>query len=213
MTRVFAFSFAGRLRSDESGIAMTEFAFAAPFLLALLLGGLEVANYALAHQKVSQIAMTVADNAGRVEPSIDEAQIYEVFEGARLIGRSLDFEENGRIVLSSLEHNNRNGRRKGQVINWQRCMGDLNVNPAYGEENDGNNDDSLEDGLGPEGNRIVSAQGTAVMFVEVTYDYQPLISDDLIQDRRIRHESAFNVRERVTQDITNTQELEVNDCD
>lgn len=202
-----------RLRRDEDGIALTEFAISLPILLTLILGGLETANLALAHLRVSQIAMTVADNAGRVDTVIDESNIYEVFSGADLIGQSIDFEANGRLVLSSLQHNGESGSDEGQMINWQRCHGDLDVDPAYGEEGDGEDDDSLEDGLGPAGNRITSAEGTAVMFVEATYEYQPLLASSFLSGRQIRYESAFNVRERVNQDITNTQSLPVRDCD
>lgn len=201
-----------RLRDDRSGIALTEFAFSLPILLALILGGLETANYALAHLRVSQIAMTVADNAGRVDTTIDESNIYEVFAGAELVGRSLDFEQNGRIVLSSLQPNNRTGSSAGQMINWQRCFGDLDVDPAYGTEGTGRYNSTLAAGMGPAGNKIVSAPGTAVMFVEVTYNYQPIVAQRILGDRQIRYESAFNVRERTNQNITNTRSMTVNNC-
>lgn len=203
-----------RLKKDSKGVALIEFAFSLPILLALIFGGLETANFALAHLRVSQIAMTAADNAGRVDTTIDEANIQEVFAGSQLVGNAIDFEENGRIVLSSLQPNNQSGWREGQMINWQRCMGQLtSVDPAYGDEGDGRYDDSLENGMGPSGNKIISAEGTAVMFVEVTYDYQPLIASlGILGTRQIRYESAFNVRDRTNQDITNTQGLTVSRC-
>ncbi|MBC2777771.1 TadE/TadG family type IV pilus assembly protein [Parasphingopyxis marina] len=202
------------LRDNTSGVALTEFAFSLPILLSLIFGGLETANYALAHMRVSQLAMTVADNAGRVSTTIDESQIYEIFAGAALVGESLDFEPNGRIVLSSLRENGETGSNAGQEINWQRCWGDLtSVTPAYGVQGTGSTNDDLEDGMGPPGNQIQSAPGTAVMFVEVTYDYQPLVEQlNLLGTRQIRYESAFNVRERTNQNITNTQGLAVNGC-
>lgn len=201
-----------RLRGDESGVALTEFAYTLPVLLTLIFGGLETANLALSHLRVSQIAMTVADNAGRVDTVMDESNIYEVFGGADLIGGSIDFEENGQIVLSSLEDNGRNGSNAGQTIGWQRCWGTGNIGSYYAGEGDGADDDSLADGLGPEGSEIAAASGTAVMFVEATYDYQPLIAANILGSRTIRYESAFNVRERVNQSITNTQGLAVNSC-
>ena len=201
-----------KLRHESRGIAMTEFALSLPILLTLILGGLEVANYALAHLRVSQLAMTVADNAGRVDTTIDESDVYEVFAGASLVGSPIDFRDNGRIVLSSLQHNGYHDWREGQMINWQRCWGLLEVEPAYGDQGDGRHDDSLEDGLGPEGNKIVSGEGTAVMFVEATYQYQPLVSHRILGERQIRYETAFNVRERTNQNITNTQGLTVNGC-
>jgi Flp pilus assembly pilin Flp len=203
-----------RLWRDERGLAFVEFAFAAPILLFLILGGLELVNYALAHLRVNQIAMTVADNAGRVVTGIDEANVYEVFAGAGVIGEPLDFEANGRIVLSSLQDNGRTGGAAGQMINWQRCWGELDVDPAYGTEGTGRTNDDLEDGMGRPGSRILSAPDTAVMVVEVSYDYQPLINSTLVpMGTTIRHESAFNVRGRQNNNISNTQVLAVLDCD
>ena len=196
------------LRRDSRGLALTEFAFAAPIFLTLVLAGLELTNLALAHLRVSQMAMTVADNAGRVTSGIDEANIYEVFSGAEANSSALGFKENGRIVLSSLEHNGRSGSREGQTIVWQRCWGDdTSVTPSYGEQGDGKDDDSLEDGLGTGSDKITALEDTAVMFVEVTYDYQPLVSTGFFDPPTIRYESAFNVRGRQNNEISNTQNL------
>jgi len=200
-----------RLRASESGLALTEFAIALPVLLVLLLGGLETSNLALTHLRVNQIAMTVADNAGRVRTGIDESHIYEVFAGADLVGSSIDFAENGRIVLSSLEPNGRTGSTEGQWIRWQRCHGELPVSPAYGTEGTGRTNATLRDGMGPDGNKIASASGTAVMFVEVTYNYRPVLSN-FGGTQTIRYESAFNVRERTNQSISNTQGLPQKRC-
>ncbi|MEQ9661806.1 MAG: pilus assembly protein [Parasphingopyxis sp.] len=201
------------LTRNERGLALTEFAMALPLVLALLFGALETANYALAHLRVSQIAMTVADNAGRSQTTVDEADVHEAFTAADLIGQPIDFEEHGRIVLSSLEPNGRSGGEEGQMINWQRCMGELDVGPAYGVQDDGRTNSSLADGLGPNGNKITSPDETAVMFVEATYDYQPLIGFRIIGQRTIRYESAFIVRDRDNNNITNTQSLNrYDDC-
>ena len=199
---------ARRLRRDASGVAMLEFAFAAPIFFALVMGGLEVANLALTHMRVSNIAMTVADNAGRKTSGIDEANVYEVFAGADVIGDSIGFHDNGRLVLSSIEHNGRNGGRAGQTVVWQRCWGDLEFDPMYAEQGDGDNDSSLADGVGADGHKIMALPGTAVMFVEATYDYQPLVGSGWFKSPRIRYESAFNVRGRINNDLTNTQDLD-----
>lgn len=205
-------TFLARLARDEEGLAFVEFAFIGPILLFVTLAGLELVNYALSHLRVNQIAMTVADNAGRVTTGIDEANIHEVFAGANAIGESMDFEANGRVVLSSLQDNGHTDANAGQMINWQRCWGDLGVAPAYGEEDDGRNDSSMANGMGA-ANPITSIPGTAVMVVEVTYDYQPLISGTILPvDGQIRHESAFNVRGRQNNNISNTQNLPENAC-
>lgn len=198
---------------DPRGVAMVEFAFAAPLLLTLILGGVELANYALAHLRVSQIAVTVADNAGRVPNGIDESNIFEVFDGAATIGESIDFEENGRVILSSLEHNGQTGANEGQVVNWQRCWGSLNQPSRYGAENFGENDAALAEGMGPADNRITSIEGTAVMFTEVVYNYQPMVQFGVFEPGQIRYESAFNVRGRLANNITNAGNLPEMDCE
>src|SRR5690606_18061228 len=65
-----------RLRRDEGGLAFVEFAFAGPIVLFLILAGLELVNCALAHLRVHQTALTVADTAGRVVTGLDEANVY-----------------------------------------------------------------------------------------------------------------------------------------
>ncbi len=201
-----------RLRREETGFAMVEFAFVAPIFLTLVLTGLELSNLALAHLRVSQMAMTVADNAGRVTSGIDEANIHETFAGAQTIADGLDFAANGRIVLSSLENNGETDSKKGQVISWQRCWGDADVDPAYGTEGKGKDDATLKDGMGTGANKITAAADTAVMFVEVTYAYQPLVSTAFFTPPTIRYESAFNVRGRQNNAISNTQKLDKMTC-
>lgn len=201
------------LWASSSGMAVIEFALAMPLLILMTFGGLELANFVLAHMRISQIAITVADNAGRARTGIDESNIYEVFAGANLIGESIDFADNGRIVLSSLQPNGLIDANAGQMINWQRCYGRLAVSPSYGREGAGRTDASLSAGMGSNGNKITSASGTAVMFVEVTYRYEPAFFSAISNlAGNIRYESAFNVRERTNQDITNTQRLTVNSC-
>jgi hypothetical protein len=202
-----------RLSAASEGVAVVEFAIALPFLLLMFLGAAEVVNYVLANMTVSRIGMTVADNAGRVMTKIDETDIVETFAGANELGRNLDFANNGRIVLSSLVANGQTqANKKGQAINWQRCWGELDVNPAYGREGTGKGNNSLKDGMGPAGSKIMAAPGTAVMFVEISYEYEPIIYGSVIGNRMIRYETAFNVRGRIDQDITNTSSLPVNRC-
>lgn len=210
---LFAPRLAKRLCRDESAVALIEFAFALPIFVVLLLGGLEVANLARTHARVNQIAITVADNAGRVRTGIDETNIEEVFAGADLIGGSLEFADRGRVVLSSLQDNEQEGANAGQMIHWQRCHGSLNVPPRYGRQGKGRTDASLANGMGSTDNHIRAVPGSAVMFVEVTYLYEPLIAGIISDDPIIvRYESAFNVRERTNQNLTNTTGIAANVC-
>jgi len=201
---------APRLLGNESGMALVEFALSLPLVIALGIGGFELAHFALTNMRVNQIALSVADNAGRVLNGIDEADVTEVFAGARITGDPIDFEQKGRVVLSSLQHNGLENEDEGQMVNWQRCWGELDAAPLYAVENDGRTDGSLQ-GMGPPAQQIASVRGTAVMFVEVTYNYEPMIGG-VLSPRRIRYESAFIVRNRTNNDITNIGSIPESTC-
>lgn len=203
-----ASAFAARLRRCDNGLAFVEFAMALPVLTTLSLAGLESANLALAHLRVSNIAMMSADNGSRVRDSIDESHIIELFTGTKLTGDSIDFRNNGRIVLSSIEQNTAGtaGASTGQWIRWQRCDGVRNVASAYGAQGAGQNNATLQS-VGSGSNRISAGAGTAVILAEVVYEYQPLVSESIFGRPIIRYEAAFNVRQRTNQALTNTSNL------
>lgn len=216
---------AAALRRDGSGVALMEFALTFPVLLLVGLVGIDVANFAIAHLRVSQIAMTTADNAARVRDSIDEHDINEVFIGARLVGASINFAERGRVILSDLEPRTvaptTTGTSLNQWIRWQRCYGAKNSVSSYGTPrtaagatiSDGTEtsatapSDQIKSvpkigaadsvtGMGPAGNQVAAGAGTAVMFVEVFYDYRPIFWNSLVGSSTIRYTAAFNVRQR-----------------
>lgn len=205
--------FAARLGRDDGGLALLEFALSLPVLVTLGLVGLETANLAMAHLRVSNIAMIASDNAARVRDSIDEANVIELLTGAKMTGDSIRFRQNGRIILSSIEPNTAGagGASTGQWIRWQRCDGAKVVTSNYGPQGTGQTNNSLQS-VGPAGNTISASSGTAIMMVEVVYDYQPLVSNSIFGARTIRYESAFNVRQRTNQAITNLTGTAARNC-
>lgn len=186
-----------RLREDRSGIALTEFALSLPIMISLSFVGVETAGYALANLRASQIALMVADNAGRVRTSIDETDINEVMVGARLAGENMRLGEKGRIILYSIEPNNQPAPNTGQTITWMRCFGLKNVQPSYGAVGDGRLTSAFANGFGPNGRKIGAVTGSAVMFVELVYDYEPMVPETFFEKRTIRYTAAYTIRERV----------------
>ena len=188
---------ARRLAQSTHAAVMLEMAFAIPFLILVGFGGLEIANLTLAHTRVSQLGLNTADNAARIaagsnltQPEIREVDINEVFAGAAQQVAGLGFENNGRIILSSLQRNDDGG----QTIKWQRCFGNLEVASAYGVEGTGATGTDFP-GMGPVGREVTAAAGTAIMFVEVTYEYQPLLFGAWLGPQTIRSTAAYNIRE------------------
>jgi hypothetical protein len=228
--------FTASLRDCRSGVAFVEFAFALPVLLALGLMGLETANYAMANLRVSNIAMLTADNASRVRDSIDETDIVELFTGAKMSGSNIAFAANGRIILSDLEPTTSPAGK--QWLRWQRCDGALNyTNPntairpltaagaaitdgteIYKVDRTANSSAPSSEtkatltSVGTSPNIISAQAGSAVMVVEVQYNYQPIIPNSFLAGRRISYTSAFNVRQRTDQTLRNQTKITPRSC-
>lgn len=196
-----------RLRRETRGIAMIETAFTIPTLLFTSFAGLEIANLMIVHSRVSSIALSAADNASRIasgsnlsQPQVREVDVNDVFTGVQLQSGELNFLANGRIILSSLETN----ASGGQWIHWQRCYGNLDVRSAYGPQGTGATGTSFP-GMGDDGEEVKAAPGNAIMFVEVSYTYQPFMLGSLMNGaNQIDYEAAFAVRDaRDTSNIFN----------
>jgi hypothetical protein len=197
-----------RLRRNESGLALTEFALSLPILLTLSITFMEFSSYVNAYMRVSQIALSVADNTGRIRQSIDVTDVDAAMIGARIAGESINLGPNGRVIVSMIEDNGETGDDAGQQITWQRCFGAKNVPSSYGNELDGDTDDEFEDGFGPEGNKIMATPEDGLMFVEISYDYDPIfpVGNAMIGNlggKTIHATAAYPVRERESNELTN----------
>jgi hypothetical protein len=186
-----------RIARDKRATVMVEMAFCIPLLVLIGFGGLEMANLTFVNTRISQAALSAADNASRIAngsnlslPRVREVDINEVFSGVAEQTKGLNFKTNGRIILSSLERN----KDGGQWIHWQRCYGDLAVGSTYGVEGTGASGKGFA-GMGPAGREVTAPSGTAVMFVEIAYQYQPLAYGKWLGPRQIRTTAAFNIRE------------------
>jgi hypothetical protein len=194
--------FAAHLRRDKRGLALIEFAFAAPIMLTLGMYGLEAANLALVHMRISQVAMNLADTASRVgndaltPKQIRESDIDDTFHAVILQGGNYNVTTGGRVILSSLEQNSSGG----QWIHWQRCIGTGAQDSAYGtlvnhsSQGTGATGTAFA-GMGPAGTEIKAPARQAVMYVEVWYVYKPLISSRLFGAPTIHTEASFIVRD------------------
>ncbi len=187
-----------RLKRDTSGLAMVEFALAMPVLLTAGLWGVETANFAVVNMRVSQLATHLADNASRVGDTstlqnrkIYEADINDILRGAHIQGGRLELFEHGRVIISSLEV--LPDTEDKQYIHWQRCAGKQVWASSYGAQGDGL--DGSMTGMGPEDRQVMAFDGEAVIFVELVYQYQPLVSDAFIASNNIHSIASFTVRD------------------
>ena len=191
---------------DRRATALMETAFLLPTLLVVGLGGMELTNLAVANMRVGQLAASLADNASRVSaestlplPVIREVDVNELLAVTLANGSGLDLENRGRVILTSLEVDPDTG---DQWIRWQRCAGQKMFGSSYGAE--GTTGGSFT-GMGEAGEEAVALPGMAIMFVEIAYDYQPLVGEQWIGARTLRYTASFMVRDDRESGIKNPE--------
>ena len=173
---------------NTSGLALIEFAFTLPILLTLSLTGAELTNYVTTRMRVSQMALQLSDNAARMgkgtqitAKSISELDINDIMAGVQLQSGELDIANRGRVILSDLEPMaNPNTTNKYKIV-WQRCFGGkIAHNSGFGTAGQTN-----LNGIGP------------TMFVEVYYEYKPIIGlGSLAPSTTITEIASMAVRDR-----------------
>jgi Flp pilus assembly protein TadG len=211
--------FARRLRDDNSGLALVEFAVSLPFFMGLTVGGVELANYASVTMQLNQITIHTADNAARVgqasarsDKTVTELNINDVFEGTLREGDRValsgahgytdpvtgqkSIRGNARIILSSVEVVSPfNAASPKYRIRWQRCAGTASqYTSSYGNTAS----TPTSDGFGPVGKKVKPLKTSAIMLVELQYYYQPKIVNGFakLTDRTISQTSSMIVREQ-----------------
>jgi hypothetical protein len=203
-----------RLRASRRGVAAMEFAFVLPILLTMFVSGVELMNYIIVRMRVSQLALHVADNASRLgegnvltERQLREMDINDVLTGAGAQGDNLDIYRRGRIILSSLEASTAfPGRFR---IAWQRCRGDRNARRStFGRAGD----DDLP-GIGPADQQVRAVAGNPTMFVEIHYEYQPLMLASVVPSVDVVDIASMTVRERRAPGVFPTPGVAPSDVD
>lgn len=187
-----------RLRGDRRGVALLEFAFILPILLTMALTGAELTNYVVTRMRVSQLALHIADNAARMgtgtllsSKKISETDINDLLTGAGMQSAEMDLYGRGRVILSDLEPvASPNPTDKYKIV-WQRCRGGRAHPSGFGTAGQTN-----LDGIGPSGRQVKAQDYNATMFVEVYYEYQPIVGSTLAPSMTLTETASMAVRDR-----------------
>jgi hypothetical protein len=187
-------------RRDRRGVALLEFALSLPVVLPIGLYAIELANFGVQQLRLSQATLTLSDNISRVgvdtnmaTQQLREIDVNEVIDGLRRQTASLALTTNGRVTISSLETKNGD-----QWIHWQRCVGlksGTGYDSSFGHAGDGAAAGSSFRGMGNAAEPVIAPDGSAVIFVEINYDYQPLISRYFMGNRKLQQTASYIVRD------------------
>ncbi|MBY0407902.1 MAG: pilus assembly protein [Rickettsiales bacterium] len=88
-------------RQEEEGLAFLEFAITIPFLMALLLGGVEITRYILITQKVEKVAVTISDVVSQGS-TISTAGLNSIITAAQQVMLPYSFGANGYVIVTSV---------------------------------------------------------------------------------------------------------------
>ncbi|MCX7282801.1 MAG: pilus assembly protein TadE [Novosphingobium sp.] len=190
----------GIIRNTEA-VSVLEFALVLPLFMTLGMYGAEIAWLNATALEVSQVAVSMADNASRigqtdnsgVTPTISSSDVESVLAGALAEGSSSHLEENGRVILSSLEGHPVTGK---QYIHWQQCRGKGKQPSKRGTADPtGGLVSPLLNGLTMGGKSIIAPAGTSVMVAEVWYEYKGLFGTLFIDTIMLHEEAAVIARD------------------
>ena len=161
---------AARLRVGERAVVAVEMAVAAPVLVVLLLGALDVGWRILAEYKLQRAAATLADLVAR-DRQVTESGINDAFTALQSISAPFDLENDGRAIVSSI----RDEDGVSPEILWQRLSPQgLDVDSRIGGEGEIADLDDVVD---------LNA-GEAVIVAEVFYRFDPIVGF-FIQDQQL----------------------------
>jgi hypothetical protein len=162
-----------RLARERRAVAMLELALVMPLFLGFVLTGLEFGNWVMANNRAQRLASMTADlvaQSGVGSIGASEKQIYDLFSAIDITAQPYDLRNYGRVVISSVKGTDvdNDGVIEKRFL-WQRFDGNyVAAVPLLGCA---------------QSNALATLPATRVLpldeilfHVQVTYDYQPLIS-------------------------------------
>lgn len=154
-------NFARDLFRDIGGAIQVEFAFVAPILMMLCLGGFEAGRFILLNMKLDKGANTIADVVSQ-SSEIQTADIDDVYSAVNYMVLPYDFGDQGIVIVSSVSLDSGGV----PIVNWQYSgAGTLAGHPSkIGIEG--------ETATLPDNFTLGSKEN--VIIAEVMYNYSPL---------------------------------------
>ena len=163
-----------RFARDGSGASLMEFALVLPVMVALGVGGLELTNLTLAHQKVERLTSTTSDLFARYTTPPNEAQVADTFRAIDALSAPYTIRASGRVIVTGVVGaiDPRSGQVQNKVV-WQRCDGSLPGQVSVvGRQWTGSS--NFADGPGVTlPNNITLAVGQMAITSEVAFRYTP----------------------------------------
>lgn len=160
---------------------MAETAVVLPVLITMILGGVEVARFAVLHQKLDRLAMVTSDMVSQGQ-TISAAELDVIMAASTTVLKPFRMGADGTIVVTSVTAS---GGAPPRVA-WQRRGGGTLPGAASKFGGPGNN------ATLPPGFQVRDSE-TAII-AEVYFDFSPMFIPDLLPPQRIYRRAVFRPR-------------------
>jgi Flp pilus assembly protein TadG len=150
----------------QEGVAYLEFAIVLPFLLALLMGSIEVTRYILIAQKLEKVAVTISDVTSQGS-TISTSDLDNIITAASQVMQPYTFGANGYVIVTSVRQTGTSSGSNPPRVNWQYTGGGTWTQTSM---------------IGTPGSAATLPNGMTlfdrdnIIITEVFYNYQPLLS-------------------------------------
>lgn len=172
--------FLRRFRKEERGSLLVETAFTLSIISSLTLAGMEVARYALLHQKLERIAASTGDLISQA-PFLTQTDVDNVFDSILEVAKPFEIGPKGLVIVSSMSGVD----GAPPTINWQQSGGgSLVVSSKIGVAG--------SDATMPSGFTVIP--GETVITSEIFFDFSPWIFPDVVKSGQIYHSAYFRPR-------------------
>jgi Flp pilus assembly protein TadG len=179
--------FAGRwvaLGHDRRGVALLETALVIPVLIVMLLGGYEVARYALLQQKLTRTVISTADLVTQGE-TISAPELDSILSAASFMMQPFADESAQNIIVTSITATSAGVPK----IDWQRPGGGSLTGVASKLGTTVGATATLPTGF-------TVAANTNAIFAEIFYQFSPTFAADIVPPQTLYQLAVF--RPRVT---------------
>jgi Flp pilus assembly protein TadG len=183
-----------RLRKNEKGVAMIEFAMALPVLTILLLGCIDLAVYLVAHQRIARSAYTMSNLMTQMDQGLTEAQVGDMMLALDQVSKPFDIATDGVATITAIIGNGVDGApATSYSVAWQRCYG---ANASGSEF--GSSGASVSAADIPENTIVTTSQ--ILVVTEIEYTYEPILGF-LPLEGQIEYDAFFRPRRGTIENI------------
>jgi len=185
---------AKRLQKNQKGIALIEFAIAAPVLTALLMSTIDLTVYLVAHQRIARSAYTMSNLMTQMDQGLTEAQVSDMMLALNQVSSPFDVSTDGVATITAIIGQGLDGQAADSYsVAWQRCYG---VKPSGSKF--GTAGTAVAIGDFPDNTIVTTSQ--ILVVTEVDYTFTPILGF-LPLGGQIEYDAYFRPRRGTIENI------------